>query len=168
MDTNADTCCLGQNFVVLQYTQRTAEVFAYDDSLGSKTILIVSGATAYTCPNTHETYILVVNEALYYGKRLNHSLFNPNQVRMYNNPLWDNPFDVYHPIGIELRELFIPFHTKGTKLLFRTRAPTAQELENCVHLHLTSKKPWNPRRVKLSKIEVEVSQVEGGSNDYDP
>lgn len=160
MDSNADTCCLGQNFVILQYTQRIAEVFAYDDSLGSKTIPIVSGATAYTCPNTQETYILVVNEGLYYGTKLDHSLFNPNQVRMYNNPLWDNPFDVDHPIGVELPNLFIPFSTKGTKLLFRSRAPTAQELESCVHIHITSKKPWDPKRVRLSQVEVEQSGQE--------
>ena len=28
-DTNADTCCLGKNFVILEYTQRTADVYAY-------------------------------------------------------------------------------------------------------------------------------------------
>ena len=108
--------------------------------MGSKIIVpIVSGATAYTNPDTQETYILVVNEGLYYGKKLNHSLVNPNQVRMYNNPLWDNPFDPTHKIGIELKNLFIPFSTKGTKLLFRTRAPSSEELENCIYIHPTSK-----------------------------
>ena len=28
-DTNADTCCLGKNFVVLEYPQRAADVYAY-------------------------------------------------------------------------------------------------------------------------------------------
>ena len=28
-DTNADTCCLGKNFIVLEYTQRAADVYAY-------------------------------------------------------------------------------------------------------------------------------------------
>ena len=167
MDTNADTCCLGQNFVILQYTQGIAEVYAYDDSLGLKTIPIVSGVTAYDCPNTRETYILVVNKGLYYGQKLDHSLFNPNQVRMYDNPLWDNPFDADHPIGIELRNLFIPFNTKGTKLLFCTRAPTTQELEECIHIHLTSKKPWDPKKIGLSKIKTDVNSYEQQIEIYD-
>ena len=100
-DSNADTCCLGQNYVVLHFTQRMAEVFAYDENLPSTTVPIVSGATAYTHPRTRITYILVVHEALYYGTKLNHSLLNPNQIRMHGIPLWDNAFDPNHPeIGL--------------------------------------------------------------------
>ena len=111
-DTNADTCCLGQNFIPLSYTQRMAEVFAYDQALPSTTVPIVSGATAYTSPENGTTYILVVNEGLYYGTRLDHSLFNPNQVRSYGVPLWDNPFDETKDVGIDLGSLFIPFTSK--------------------------------------------------------
>ena len=32
-DSNADTCCLGKNFVILNYTRRTADVYAYDKSI---------------------------------------------------------------------------------------------------------------------------------------
>eukprot|EP00978_Attheya_sp_CCMP212_P046346 scaffold386257_cov35-Attheya_sp.AAC.1 len=32
-DTNADTCCLGTNFVILEYMMRTADVYAYDKSI---------------------------------------------------------------------------------------------------------------------------------------
>ena len=55
MDNYADTCCLGQNFVVLSYTHRMGEVFAYDDTLPSTTVPIVSGATAYTSPELGTT-----------------------------------------------------------------------------------------------------------------
>ena len=164
MDSNADTCCLGQNFVVLHYTQRAAEVYAYDETLPSINVPIVSGATAYTCHDTNQTYILVVNEGLYYGNKLSHSLFNPNQLRMFGNPVWDNPFDHSRGLEIELKDLTIQLRSKGTKLLFETRAPTDEELQNCPHVQLTSRQPWNPHEVKLSKV---VTQRENDEN-YDP
>ncbi|KAI2503573.1 hypothetical protein MHU86_10860 [Fragilaria crotonensis] len=47
-DTNADTCCLGKNFVVLNATYRTADVYAYDSSIKPiENVPIVTGATAY-------------------------------------------------------------------------------------------------------------------------
>ena len=47
--SNADTCCLGKNWIVCEYTTRTADVFPYDDSYEPITnVPIVSGTTAYT------------------------------------------------------------------------------------------------------------------------
>ena len=114
-DSNADTCCLGSNFVIVQPTEHVAEVFPYDDKMPSVRVPIVSGATAYDCPKTNRTYILVVNEGLYYGKKLDHSLFNQMQVRAFGIPVWDNPFDKERPFGMELDDLFIPFQTKRSK-----------------------------------------------------
>ena len=54
---------------------------------------IVSGATAWDNPVTGQTYILVINEGLYYGNKMEHSLINPNQIRAYGIPLWDNTYD---------------------------------------------------------------------------
>ena len=52
-DTNADTCCLGKNFVILEYTQRTADVYAYmKDITPIVGVPIVSGATAWDDPVT--------------------------------------------------------------------------------------------------------------------
>ena len=154
MDSNADTCVLGQNFIVTSYSQRSAEVYAYDKDLPSTVVPIVSGATAYTCPTSGHTFILIVNEALYYGTRLDHSLFNQNQIRKYKIPLWDNPFDAQRPLGIETDQLFIPFETSGTKVQFQCRAPTSFELEECPHIELTSKVPWNPNTVQLSTVQT--------------
>ena len=83
-DTNADTCCLGKNFIVLSFTSRAADVYPYDKSYKPiEGIPIVKGATAYDDPITGLTYILVFHEALYYGLKMDHSLINPNQVRSY-------------------------------------------------------------------------------------
>ena len=79
LDTNADTCCLGSNFTVLQMTSRIADVYPYEPSYKPfYNFPILSGATTVTDSITRESFIMVINEALYYGKKLNHSLINPN------------------------------------------------------------------------------------------
>ena len=46
---------------------------------------------------------------------------NPNQIRSYGIPVWDNPSDNKRPFGIEVNDdLHIPFKTKGTKIQFKT------------------------------------------------
>lgn len=150
-DTNADTCCLGKNFVVLAPTFRTADVYAYDTSIKPvENVPIVSGATAYDDPVTGNTYILVFHEALYYGDKLDHTLINPNQVRAYGIPFWDNPYDASRSLSIDVDDtLSIPLRTIGTKVTFRTRVPTAHELEKSDHIHMTSSTPWNPADVTM-------------------
>lgn len=159
-DSNADTCCLGQNFVVLQYTNRVADVYAYNKSLKPvQNVPIVSGATAYDCPKTRSTYILVVNEALYYGTQLDHSLLNPNQLRSYGVDFWDNPFDTDRPLCIDInRDVQIPLVTTGTKVQFKSRVPTTEELKSCPHLQLTSKAEWNPSTLQMTVAQVTQQQ----------
>ena len=153
-DTNADTCCLGKNFVVLQYTQRVADVYAYDKSIKPiENIPIVTGATAWYDTRSKQTYILVVNEALYYGNKLDHSLINPNQVRAHGIPFWDNPYDKERGLKIELDYVEVDLQMKGTKLFFESTAPTKRELEDCTRIYLTSRKEWNPIKVRLGKAE---------------
>ena len=150
-DTNADTCCLGKNFIVLNATYRTADVYAYDASIKPiENVPIVSGATAFDDPTTGTTLILVFHESLYYGERLDHSLINPNQVRAYGIPFWDNPYDNARPLCIDVNTDFqIPLRAVGTKLLFHTRVPTASELAHCPHIDMTSPAPWNPSDVTM-------------------
>ena len=150
-DTNADTCCLGKNFIVLNATYRTADVYAYDTSLQPmENVPIVSGGTAYDDPVSGDTYILVFNESLYYGEKLDHSLVNPNQLRSYGIPFWDNPFDPAHSLSIEVSsDLTIPLRSFGTKVAFRTRVPTSEELRTCEHIQMTSSQPWNPTDVVM-------------------
>ena len=134
-DTNADICCLGKNFIVLEYTHRAADVYAYmKDIQPIVGVPIVSGATAWDDPATGETYILIINEGLYYGNKMDHSLINPNQIRAYGIPLWDNANDTTRngELSIELDEaICVKMKTQGTKILFESRAPTTEELQNC-------------------------------------
>lgn len=171
-DTDADTCCLGKNFMVYKYTQRTADVYAYDKSLTPATnIPIVTGATAKDDETTGETYILLFNESLYYGTKMDHSLFNPNQLRKFGVPVWDNPFDRERPFSIQISdEIEIPLCTNGTKIYFKSRVPTSRELEECPKIHVTSEHPWNPNEVELKQVISEnkypnVKKIEFNMND---
>ena len=44
--------------------------------------------------------------------------------------------------------------TQGTKIIFESRAPTKQELQEFTKIHLTSKKEWNPHKVRMSEVMV--------------
>jgi hypothetical protein len=142
-DTNADTCCLGKNFVILHYTTHTADVYAYDKSYKPlEGVPIVTGATAPDDRTNGLTYILLFNEALYDGTKLDHSLINPNQIRSYGIDFWDNPFDRERGLLIDVNEeLKIPMHSNGTKIQFATRTPTEEELKDCPRIVMTSPHP---------------------------
>ncbi len=162
-DTNADTCCLGKNFVVIAPTFRTADVYAYDTNIKPiENLPNVSGATAYNDPITGTTHILVFHEALYYGNKLDHTLINPNQVRAYGIPFWDNPFDASHSLSIDVDDdLSILLRAIGTKLMFRTRVPTAYELETSDHIHMTSSTTWNPADVVMVQATHQGGSTRG-------
>jgi hypothetical protein len=131
-------------------------VYAYDKSYKPQEgVPIVAGGTAYDDPTTGTTYILVFNEALYYGTKLDHSLINPNQVRSYGIGFWDNPFDRTRKLCIDVNdELQIPMIAKGTKIQFASRTPTTQELDECPHIVMTSPASWNPQDVSLSETST--------------
>ena len=135
-DTNADTCCLGKNFVVLNAICRMADVYAYDTSIQPmENVPIVSGGAAYNNPVSGDTYVLVFNKSLYYGEKLDHSLIYPIQLRSYGIPFWDNPFDPAHNFSITVSSEFtIPLRSFGTKVAFRTPVPTSDELRTCEHI----------------------------------
>lgn len=139
-DTNSDTCCLGKNFIVSQYTARTADFYTYDLSYEPiENVPIVTGMTAYDDRKSGQTYILVFNESLHYGSKLDHSLNNPNQVRHNGINFNDNPYDKAKGLGIDISdELRIEMHSCGTKVIFETRVPTKDELLDCQHVMMTS------------------------------
>ena len=154
-DSNADTCCLGCNFAILNYTNRQADVYAYDSNyVPVNNIPIVFGAMAWTNPTTKETVILVFHESLYFGIALNHSLINPNQVRHHGIDYWDNPYDPSHDLSIVVdRDTSTPLHFHGTKLTFDSRVPTAQELDTCRQVEMMSIVSWKPHKVHLGQIQ---------------
>ena len=176
--TNADTFCLGKIFVILEYTRRSAEVYAYDKSLKTtEGMPIVSGVTAWDDPMMNQTYILVINEAIYYGTKLYHSLINPNQVWNYVNNFWENPYNKERGLGIELDDsIDVILRTKGTTVLFDTRSRSDAELRDCPQLQITVRNEWNPGMVSLNEMKtgindnrpsMRISELKVSSNIHD-
>ena len=129
LDTNADTCCFGSNFTVLKMTSRTADVYPYKPSCKPLyNVPIVSGATTVMESITGNSFIMVTNKAIYYGRKLDHSLINPNQLKCYETMVWDNPFDPYTNLCIKTDNgNTIDMTPHGTKIGFSSHVPTNEE-----------------------------------------
>ena len=91
LDSHANTIVFGKNCVVLNYTGRECDVLPYTDTYEStKSLPIAKAGTAWMLPETGATYILVFNEGLWMGDKMDHSLINPNHLRLYGVTFQDN------------------------------------------------------------------------------
>ena len=103
LDSHADTCCLGQNFNILNESSCVYDVLPYNNKYSDVTnINILSEASVYTHPVTHTTYTLIIHDALFFGNYLKYSLINPNQLRNFGLQAQDNPYNEELPISVLL------------------------------------------------------------------
>jgi hypothetical protein len=88
-------------------------------------------------------------------------LINPNQVRANSIPFCDDPTDPNRKLGFEDPETgkHIPFGMHGPYCSIQTRTPSAEEVENCRHITLTSEAEWNPSEVEFSTTTATISAV---------
>ena len=154
LDSHADTCALGSNFVLLHYTGRVCDVSPYNSTYDpERDIPIVTGATAYTDQTTGQVYILVINEGLWFGNKLTNSLINPNQLRFAGVSVQDNPFHSSEPLAISHDDVIVPLSLSGTNIFFQTTTPTQDELDNSPHIALTFDTEWNPHTVQMAAVK---------------
>ena len=67
---NTNTSCLGRNFILLDYINRSADVYPYHGNYKSlENVKIVSAAITYDHYNG-QRHILVINESLISGEKL--------------------------------------------------------------------------------------------------
>jgi hypothetical protein len=169
MDTHADTCVLGPNFIILHHTGRECDVSPYTESYNEiKGVQIVTGATSWTCQDTGETFVLVIHEALWMPGSLTHSLVNPNQLRAFGSTIQDNPWE--GPLSLEDPNdiVKIPLTLTGTNIGFTTRTPSQDELDGCQHLHLTSQQDWDPDNMVVPRFDISALEKEEVPSDvYD-
>jgi hypothetical protein len=86
--------------------------------------MVARCGTVWTSPNTGREYLLVGDQMLWFGSQMDHSLINPNQIREYGIPVYDNPFS-QSQFGIDCNDDFIPFNSMGTIVYFESRVPTS-------------------------------------------
>ena len=66
LDSHANMIVLGKECFVFESTGQTCNVKPFDPALGTALdVPIVDAAIAYDCPFTHETYILIIRNALH-------------------------------------------------------------------------------------------------------
>jgi hypothetical protein len=98
---------------------------------------------------------------LWFGSQMDHSLINPNQIREYGLPVYNDPFSKQQ-FGIDGNEAFIPFNTTGTIVYFETRVPTDWETRNLPIIMLTGEE-WDPVNVGLgtgrSREQAEMQTI---------
>jgi len=85
-------------------------------------VKICTAATAYDDAYGN-TVILVINEGLWLGGQMEHSLINPYQIRVNEGQLSDDPTNQDRLFGITIEGVEIPFKMKGSTCMFRTRTP---------------------------------------------
>ena len=131
---------------------KSYNVDPFNNILGSvKDIQITDAAIDYYCPYSHEFYILIWRNSLYLPN-MEYNLFPPFIMRESGSTVNDTPkihcTDItskYHCITFANSELKISLHINGTFSLFRTRRPTADELQSCEKIFIIpNRQHWNP------------------------
>ena len=136
-DIRADTICAGKNFRMISTTGMTCDMHgSHHDFEPMRDVPVARVATAYK-DDFGATYILIINEALYFGSKMDHSLINPNQIRHFGIPVSDDAYDRGREFGIAHKYLFIPFETEGSTVFFESYVPTDNELDTCPNVVLT-------------------------------
>ena len=140
LDSHADSIVAGANCCIMHYTSRECDVSPYRDDYASiKNVPIVQAATAYQSHYTGQVYILILNEALWMGDSMKHTLINPNQLRHYGVKVQDNPCSV-EPIHImtEDSSFNLELKMRGTTIFADTFTPSEKELHDCPHIIMSS------------------------------
>jgi hypothetical protein len=114
LDSHADT------YHILEYTNKTCSICSFSNQYEElQEVPIVKAATAYDAPNG-EVYILILNQALYLGDHMTHSLLCPNQARANGVIVNDIPKhlaphveDTTHSISFPEDNITIPLELQG-------------------------------------------------------
>ena len=115
----------GKGCYVYPYT------YAYDEI---KIVPIVQETTSYDKPETEETKILILNDAIWMVEKMEHTLVNPNQICYYGITLKKNLFTNY-PILIstEDHELSMTLVITRTVLGVSNRTANDRYLQTLPH-----------------------------------
>jgi hypothetical protein len=139
LDTHADTCGVNNVAHILSYTGKMAHVSAFSPA-----------AVAYYNAITGETYVLILNQAHYFGTSLPHIILNPNQLRANSIVVNDIPKHLSegkssHSIDFKEENIKLPLLLKGVVSYLPVRTPTQEEIDSCTTLVATAENiEWEP------------------------
>jgi hypothetical protein len=160
-DTHADTTVAGKNCIALNFTDRSCNVQPYSDAYESlKNVPVVTAATGYTSASGLN-YILIFPEALHMPQ-MDHSLFNPNQLRHFGTMVQDNPYaGTLMTITTGDNQFTACLETEGIDIYLNTWVPSDADLRAYPHVQLASADTWHPNSVKLPRLSnIEREEIE--------
>jgi hypothetical protein len=68
LDLHTDTCCIGDNALVLYYHNQTISVAPFLSSLSTEdAVPIVTATVTYDGPILAQTFVIIIHQALYFG-----------------------------------------------------------------------------------------------------
>jgi hypothetical protein len=136
LDSHADTCCAGDNSVVITRSGRYVDVSPFSSTYDAlKSVEVVQAGTVWVNPTDGITYILVLNEALDLTGKLNKLLLNPNQIQCNGVTVEDclegNLTNHRHTCFTSAKKRFNLFLSlDGIISYLETRLPTQRELDD--------------------------------------
>ena len=161
---------LGKNCFIFDTVHgRTCDVEPFDRSLGvAKSIPVVDAALAYDCPITHESYLLIIRNALYV-ETMEVNLLPPFIMReagllVNDTPKIhvDDPNEHHHAIVFPDDDLSIPLRLNGTFSYFHSRIPTFDEVKFKDPIFLTPDSDnWDPYAEHFASNEESMVDWEG-------
>ena len=170
LDSHANMVVLGKNcFIFDNVHGRTCNVEPFDKNLGTaRQIPVVDAALAYDCPYSHETYLLIIRNALYI-ESMENNLIPPFIMREAGLLVRDTP-KIHledpnaqdHAITFHNNNLSIPLQLHGTFSFFHTRKPTCDEVKYTEPIFLTPDSDnWDPYSEHFRQNEESMTDWEG-------
>ena len=173
IDSHADTSCAGRHARVCEFIEgRECTVKPFNDTYSPKqNIGIVNCAFAYDSSDGR-TYILRVNNMLDFRHEMEDSILSTNQSRTYGIVVDDihpdvdfykrSKFEVYDPTN----NIHLPLKQTNKAINhLHVRRPTEQEMNECLHVHLTSSDDWDPNDFSISSITSAQNDIHPDSDD---
>ena len=172
LDSHADTLVAGPNCIILEYTEQVVNVSAFSEHLDTmENIPIVTAATAYDDPQTGDTTILVIGQAIFMGDKVKNTLLCPNQMRAFGLTVDDTLMHLApksklstHSIVSDDENFMILLSLKGVFSYFPTRTPSVDEFATCKRVQLTDEFNWGPHSQEFQEQENNV--IEHNRGDY--
>jgi hypothetical protein len=127
------------------FTSKTVDVFGYSKELHSMDgIPIATVGSVWTWPTTGDNYLLVINQCVFFGPRLKHSLICPNQLQAHGIVVHDTPtqFNPTSKHAIIHHDLTISLDMLGFVSYFESRSPKSSEIDTLQQIVLTSDTDW--------------------------
>ena len=158
LDSHANTCAMGKIILVIQDFNYPVNVSGYGETKGSvhKASHAVSAVVAYDCPQSGETIMLIIHQAIQILS-MHHNLLCPMQLCLNDKKISECPkfltdhnelSDTSHAVVVTSEDdIFnIPLDLHGIKSYFPTRVPSLEEIHGAQHtFELTAEEPqWDP------------------------